>query len=100
MPSRGLHPDTMLSISISCVMSRNQYAADPAPVIDELYATAGDRIDLLEREIGQWIGYYEDDYTRALTAALRALPFDMEEWIALGLKRRSTPDHRTPIPRH
>ncbi|UUE19312.1 hypothetical protein [Microbacterium sp. J1-1] len=88
MPSRGLHPDVTLGIAISCVMSRNRYTRDPAPVIDELYATAGGRLDLLTREVGRWIGFYEDDYVRALATALRALPLDMADEIEIGRKRR------------
>lgn len=95
MPSRGLHPDVTLSISISCIMSRNQYTADPDAIVAELYATAGDRVDLLAAEVGRWIGFYEDDHTRVLTTALRALPLDMSDAIALGQKRRSTPLHTT-----
>lgn len=96
MPSRRLHPDTLLSIQISCVMSRNQYTSDPGPVIEELYAVAGGRLDVLAPEVGRWIGFYEDDYTRTLTTALRALPLDMGEWITLGQAQRITD---TPHPR-
>lgn len=95
MPSRRLHPDIMLSISIGCVMSRNALTRDPAPVIEELYTTAGDRIDLLTREVGQWVGFYEADHTRTLATALRALPLDLDEHIALGLSRRMQPVHGT-----
>lgn len=100
MPTRGLHPDTLHGIRISCVMSRNQYTQEPGPVIAELYEVAGDRLDLLAAEVGRWIGFYEDDYTRTLATALRALPLDMSDAIALGRQRRNTPDHRTPAPRH
>ena len=63
------------------------------------YAVAGGRLDVLAPEVGRWIGFYEDDHTRTLTTALRALPLEMEKWIALGQKRRSAPHHRTPAPR-
>ncbi|MDR6142025.1 hypothetical protein QE375_001579 [Microbacterium foliorum] len=95
MPSRGLSPDVALSIEISAVMSRNKYTDDPAPVIAELYETAGDRIDLLTTEVGGWVGYYEDDYTRVLTTALRALPLDLADEIARGLERRGMGHHST-----
>lgn len=95
MPSQRLHPDTLLGIHISCVMSRNQFTDDPGPVIEELYATAGDRIDLLAREVGMWIGFYEADHNRALATALRALPLDMDDAIALGQERRYEPVHGT-----
>jgi len=99
MASRGLHPDTLLGIKISCVMSRNQYTSDPGPVIEELYAVGGGRVDLLAQEVGRWIGFYEDDYTRTLATALRALPLDMQDAIERGQNRRSAPHHRTPAPR-
>lgn len=49
MSSRPLHPDVALGIRISTVMSRNQFEADPAAatVVDELFATGGDRVYLL-----------------------------------------------------
>ncbi|GAT73557.1 hypothetical protein MHM582_2051 [Microbacterium sp. HM58-2] len=60
---------------------------------------AGDRLDILAAEAGRWIGFYEDTYNLTLTTALRALPLDMDDAIALGQRRRATPDHRTPAPR-
>lgn len=98
MPSRGLHPDVDLRIAISCVMSRNCYTSDPAPVIAELYETADERHDLLAAEVGCWIGFYENDYTRTLAAALRALPLELDEHIALGTRRRQAGTHTTPRP--
>ena len=76
-------------------MSRNRYTRDPAQVIEELYAAAGDRLDILAAEVGRWIGFYEDDYTRDLATALRALPFDMDDAIALGGQRRNAGSHTT-----
>lgn len=95
MASRGLSPDVALSVHLDAICSRNRYATDPAPVIDELIATAGDRVDILAESVGTWLGYFEDDYTRILCAALRELP-DIEPWIALGQYRRSLPDPSTP----
>ena len=95
----GLHPDVKLSIRLSAIMTRNRYTTDPDAVVAELYAAAGDRLDVLAAEVGRWIGFYEDTYTRTLAAALRALPLDMDDAIALGQHRRATPDHRTPAPR-
>ena len=93
-----LHPDVRLGVHLSAIMCRNQYTHDPAPVIAELCETAGDRDDILTTEVGRWIGFYEDDYTRDLATALRALPLDLDDAIALGRHRRSLPDHRTPAP--
>lgn len=96
MPSGPLHPDVALSIRLSAIMSRHRYTHDPGPVIDELYATAGDRLDLLAAEVGGWIGYYEDEHTRTLIRALRALPLDMVDAIKAGQERRSEGSHTTP----
>lgn len=89
MPSRGLHPDTLLGITLSATMSRNKYTSDPGPVVEELLQTAGDRLDILTDEAGRWIGCYEDEHTATLAAALRELPLDMAAAIALGRSRRN-----------
>lgn len=90
-----LSRDTLLSVHLDAICSRNRYTRDPGPVITELRATAGNRHDLLTEAVGTWVGYFEDDYTRTLCAALRELP-DLEPWIALGAHRRGMPDHSTP----
>jgi len=92
---RGLAPDVMLTVTLDAICSRNRYSRDPTPVIEELIAAAGDRRDLLVEAVGTWVGYFEDDYTRVLCAALRELP-GLEPWLALGTHRRSLPDHGTP----
>lgn len=55
-----LSPDTMLSIEVGSICSRNRYTSDPAPVIAELLATAGERVEILQQSAGSWVGYYED----------------------------------------
>lgn len=95
MASRGLSPDVRLSVHLDAICSRNRYTTDPAPVIAEIYETAGDRIDILTESVGTWVGYFEDDDTRILCTALRDLP-DLEPWIAVGQERFRRPDHRTP----
>lgn len=90
-----LSPDTMLSIELGSICSRNCYTSDPRPVIAELLAAAGDRVEILQQSVGSWIGYYEDAYTITLTTALLELP-GLEPWIAVGASRRAQPDHRTP----
>ncbi|AQY02029.1 hypothetical protein [Microbacterium foliorum] len=92
---RRLSPDTLLSVSIDAICSRNRYTTDPAPVIAELYATAGERLDILTESVGTWVGYFEDAQIATLCAALRDMP-GLEPWIAVGAHRRSLPDHRTP----
>ncbi|UGS28356.1 hypothetical protein K8F61_09465 [Microbacterium resistens] len=89
MNDRTLSPDTRLGIKVSAIMSRNKYTDDPGPVIDELYQVAGDRPDILADEIGLWVGFYEDEDTRTLAAALCALPLDLADGIALGQQRRN-----------
>lgn len=93
--SRGLSTGVKLSVALDAICSRNRYTTDPAPVLDELRAAAGDRTDVLAEAVGTWVGYFEDEYTTALCTALRKLP-DLEPWIALGQHRRSLPDPSTP----
>lgn len=38
-----LSSETLLSITLGSICSRNRYTSDPAPVIAELLATAGER---------------------------------------------------------
>lgn len=95
MAARGLSPDVRLSVLLDAICSRNRYTTDPAPVVAELLATAGDRRDILTESVGTWVGYFEDDHTRTLCTALRELP-GLEPWIALGEYRRSLPDPSTP----
>ena len=92
---KHLHPDPLLGIRLSATMSRNRYTADPGPVIEQLLQIAGDRLDILADEAGRWIGFYEDDHTRTLATALRALPLDMDDTIALGQFRRHEPPPST-----
>lgn len=90
-----LSPDVMMSITLDAICSRNRYTRDPAAVIAELYATAGDRLDILTESVGTWVGYFNDEPIRILCTALRELP-DLEPWIAVGAARRAQADHRTP----
>lgn len=95
MPSHGLSPETKLSIDLDAICSRNRYTADPAPVLDLLRTTAGDRTDVLAEAVGTWLGFFEDEHTATLCASLRSLP-GLEPWIALGRHRRSLPSPSTP----
>lgn len=95
MPSRGLSAGVKLSVALDAICSRNRYTTDPAPVLDELRATAGECTDVLAEAVGTWVGYFEDDHTATLCTALRTLP-DLDPWIALGKHRRSLPDPSTP----
>ncbi|WP_323985866.1 hypothetical protein [Microbacterium plantarum] len=93
-----LDPDAMLDVTLSAICARNQYTRDPAPVIAELTAAAGGRDDVLARAAGIWAGYFDGAETRALAAALRALP-GAERWVTEGRRRRGIPRHGAPIPR-
>lgn len=90
-----LTPDTLLSIHLGAIMSRNRYTKNPAPVIAELFQVAGSNTRILAESVGSWVGFYEDGYTRVLCVALRELP-DLEPWIAQGVHRRSMRGHSTP----
>lgn len=94
MPSGPLSADTLLGIKLGAICSRNQYTDDPAPVIAELMATAGDRQDILAQEAGRWSGFYDDEYTHALAQALLEIP-GAAEWVQLGRDRRSAGTHGT-----
>ncbi len=93
--SRPLHPDTLLGIRLAAICSRNRYTTDPAPVIAELIEAAGGRGDILAMEAGRWAGYYDDEHTAPLVAAIiRDIP-GAAEWTADGVRRRSAPPYGT-----
>lgn len=90
-----LSPDTLLSIHLGAICSRNRYTRSPELVVAELLETAGDNEAVLQEAVGSWVGYYEDEYTRILCDALRGLP-GLEPWIELGAYRRGLAAHSTP----
>jgi len=90
-----LSPDTLLSIHLGAIMSRNRYTRTPELVVAELLDTAGDNRAVLQEAVGSWIGFYEDEYTLMLCDALRGLP-GLEPWIELGAYRRGLAPHSTP----
>lgn len=94
MAREGLSADTLLSIKLSAICSRNRYTKDPAPVIAELIAAADDRQDVLAQESGSWSGFYEDENTRTLAVALLEIP-GAADWVALGRERRNAGRHGT-----
>lgn len=94
--SQPLDADTRLDVRLSAVLARNQFVRDPAPVIDELRAAAGERVDVLARTAGMWAGYHEvDQDMRPLVTALREIP-GAADWVALGRQRRGAGPHSTP----
>jgi len=85
--SGSLDPDTALGIKIGATISRDRYETDPAEIqriINDIYKIAGDRLDILTEEVGRFTGFYEDQHTITLTTALRTLPLDMADAIALA----------------
>lgn len=64
MPRR-LSPEKMLTVTLDAICSRNRYTESPAAVVAELYAAAGDRVDLLQESVGTWV--YAALYCNELT---------------------------------
>ncbi len=95
MMRRALTPEDRLDVHLSAICSRNRYTTDPWPVIDELRQAAGDRTDVLARVAGSWAGYFEDEHTATLAAALRTID-DATPWVADGRERRGRPTHGAP----
>lgn len=93
--SRPLHPDVALGIHLSAICSRNQYTNDPGPVLAELLEVAGARDDILAIEVGKWAGYYDDEHTKVLVAAIIAEIPGAAVWAADGRARRDAPAHGT-----
>lgn len=93
--SRPLHPDVLLGVQLSAICSRHRYDRDPAPAIAELLAAAGDRTDILVMEAGRWAGYYDDEHTAALAAAIVAEIPGAAAWMGKGVRRRAAPAHGT-----
>lgn len=106
--ARPLHPGTLLGIALAAICSRNRYTTDPAPVIAEMLDTVGGRGDILAMEAGRWAGYYDDEHTKTLVAAIVAGIPGAAAWTADGVRRRDAPPHGTtgfgptqvpPVPR-
>ena len=99
MPSRGITREAELEVTLSAICSRHQFTTDPGPAVEELRAAAGDRTDVLAREVGIWIGYFESEHCRTFTTALRELR-GVEQWIDVGRRRRGRRGHSTADFRH
>lgn len=93
MAREGLSPDTLLGVKLSGILARNQYTSNPDAVIDELYAAAGDRLDILAMETGTWAGFHEaDEHMQTLARALWEIP-GVGPWIKVGRERRNAGRH-------
>lgn len=83
-----LSDDTALDVRLSALCARAQFTNEPGPVLEELYATAGERLDILAVVAGRWIGYYETDpHHEVLVDALRTIP-GVEPHVETGRFRR------------
>jgi hypothetical protein len=86
-----LHPDVQLSAEIGALIGRDKYTRDPELIdrkITDLRKLAGVRTDILNREVGSWIGYYDSPETQPLVVALLAAFPGAVPWISLGQERR------------
>lgn len=99
MTESALHPLVHLGVVISSICSRGKYSTDPtvhAQAVDEIRKVAGAHTDLRDHEVGVWVGYYGDEYTKTRAGALvDAFPGCVPH-IALGVQRRGAGGHRTP----
>lgn len=91
----ALHPDVALSVRLDAICGANRYTRDPAPVVDELRAAAGDRTTLRDDVIGTWIGYFRGDETATLCDALLTAFPGAAAWVRVGEQRRGAPNHGT-----
>lgn len=96
MPSRRLSARTMLDVTLTATMTRNLLTSNPAPVIKELRALAGDDVELLAEVSGRVSGFYDEPHTHMLCAALADQIEGAAAWVPLGRKRRSAPVHGAP----
>lgn len=98
-----LYPDVALSVQLDATCGRGQYTRDPAPVVAELRAAAGDRVDILHETVGTWVGYFDSPETHTLCAALLDAFPDAEPWVEVGRRRRGhmhgTDDYGRPLGR-
>ncbi|MBO3663753.1 hypothetical protein [Microbacterium stercoris] len=96
--SESLRPDVALGVRLSARIARDQFTADPRPVIDELLEMAAGHPEVLAREAGIWAGAHENsEHHRPIASALAGIP-GARQWMALGRKRAGM-GHRTIDPR-
>jgi hypothetical protein len=94
-----MHPDTLLSVQLGAIIGRDKYTRDPdvlAAKIAELRAHAGVRTDILNREVGSWVGYYDSPEMQPLVVALLDAFPGAVPWLSLGQERRGRGAHSTP----
>lgn len=91
----SMDSDTALSIRLGAIMGRDRYTRDPGPIIEELRTAAGVRVDILNREVGSWVGYYDHPATKPLVVALLAAFPGALPWLRAGQQRRAAGAHGT-----
>ncbi|MCP1427530.1 hypothetical protein J3D45_000028 [Microbacterium foliorum] len=47
-----LSADTLLSIELGAICSRNRYTTDPAPVVEQLLIAVSDRVEVFREAVG------------------------------------------------
>lgn len=98
MTESALHSLVHLGVQISSLCSRDKYDTSPAvhaAAVDEIRRVAGIHTDIRDYEVGVWVGYYGDDYTKMRAAALlNAFP-DAVQHMKVGIERRNAGKHTT-----
>jgi hypothetical protein len=87
-----------LGVEISAMCSRDKFSTDPAvhaSAVEEIRRHAGVHTDVLHEEVGRWVGFYGDEYTRMRAAALLDAFPGCVPHIALGIERRGAGGHGT-----
>ncbi|MDQ1130253.1 hypothetical protein [Microbacterium sp. SORGH_AS_0888] len=97
MPRSTPSPDKLLGLAISAALSRNEFTSDPGPVIDEVreLGRGRGRDDILDPDVGRWVGFYRIAETAMLCDALLAAFPECEAWVPLGVERRDGLVHGT-----
>lgn len=98
MARSTLHPLVQLGVELSAMCGRDKYSTDPAvhaAAVDELRQHAGVHVDVLHEEVGRWVGFYSDDYTKMRAAALLDAFPGCVPHIKVGVERRGAGGHKT-----
>lgn len=83
-----LEPRTQLGVQLSAICGRHRYTAEPASVITELRAVAGQETDLLAEECGTWCGFYRDEHPQILADSIIEQIHGAADWTSVGERRR------------